>query len=250
MVFSGKKETLKIMSTDFSNFLFHRGLHFNSSLREVEKPVSSNSLVFSCHGVFFSFLQRFLLIYKNNLKQIIKSSFNLSIFSLISLLNREIVSWVSYYSYFFNSIALNKSLDLYLYKLLWQFVKRCHPRRSNTWIYNKYWKRFSSVWRFSVLDTVLGRFYCLKLHTSNFLYYPCLPLSLEIFNVMNFKKFFSLLFKRSYNSFNGIHRLAFIKQKGLCFCCFKPIQDLNCKIVRIRGFVTLNFAILHTYCFL
>lgn len=241
------------MLTKISSFLFCRGLSFNFYFNNIKRSLFSdslNSFAFSAHQFSFSSLQRFLLIHKNKLKQIIKNSFNLSISSLISLLNREVVSWVYCYSYFFNSIRLNKSLDLYLYKLLWKFVKRCHPRRSNTWIYNKYWKRFSNTWRFSIFDTALAKYYCVKLHNCNLYRYPSLPLSLEVFNALNYKKFFSVLFKKSLKDFNGIYRFLFIKQKGLCFCCFKPIQNFNCKLFRMKRFVSVGFMIIHTYCFL
>lgn len=81
--------------------------------------------------------------YKRKLKAIVKESFNLSIFVLIKILNKEIENFKFVHSFLASYVTLSQELDCYTYKLLWRFVKRCHPRRSNTWIYGKFWKSFS-----------------------------------------------------------------------------------------------------------
>ena len=57
-----------------------------------------------------------------------------------------------------------RELDVYLYRLLWKWAKRRHPRRNNTWIYSKYWKVFGGIWSFYVVNNLNGELTFLNSH--------------------------------------------------------------------------------------
>lgn len=198
--------------------------------------------------------KRINFIYKNRLKILVKSSYGKHIGSLIRSLNKEIKAWSVFCSLFYVKATICRELDLFLYKILWKFVKRCHPRRSNSWIYAKYWKFYSGTARFLFSNVVTGKLHFLKLH--QFIYFSTysLPLSTEVFNYFNRKKIFSSLFKASRVYFKGFYKALFIKQKGLCYFCLNPIEFSNYELIKNvnKGYVkfeSLNYYILiHRHC--
>ena len=229
----------------FKSYLFKNSFTFSRN-RHLEKEF----FVSPYKSVFFSLANEVRFFYLQKLKNIVKASLGLSIISLIISLNKEINNWLVSYSYYFD-ISQKKELDLYVYKLLWKFFKKCHPRRSNTWIYSKYWKIVFGVPKVFAFDGTTGKFYFLKSHSKVNLNNYCLPLFLHPFNKMSYKKLFSVLFKKSRGYFYGACKFLFIKQKGLCFSCNKPLIVSAYKMEKLaKGFVKQpnSFVLLHTYC--
>lgn len=204
----------------------------------------------------FSSLSKLKLIdvqnYKLRLKTLIKFSFNLTLLKLLEILNKEIYNWVTSIGKF-TFINLRRELDIYIYKLLWKFVRRLHPRRYNTWIYTKYWRVFSGTYKFAYYDKKIGRFYILKTHTSYFKNSFCFPLQLDLACFFNYRKVFFSFYKKSRFHLEGIRRLLFVKQKGLCFLCFKPLTFCSSKMfindseIFYKSY-PVQFFLIHNYC--
>lgn len=194
--------------------------------------------------------------YKIKLKTIVKSSFNLSVVKLLNRLNQEISYWVKNYCSL-SSFELNSGLDLYLYKLLWKFVKRLHPRRARTWIYAKYWGIFSGVCRFFCYEKSKNNFYFLQSHNNSNVFVECLPLLLDVQYFFNYKKLYLVLFKKSRNYWKGVFKKLLISQRGICYICYKPLDFSNSKILFYNKYSGKNFKsssipnvlIIHNYCF-
>jgi len=74
---------------------------------------------------------------KRKIKQILKSSYNLTVYQLISKLNPIIRGWVNYYS-FSNSGGTLGSFRKFLYKRLKIFVIKKHKRASIRWLMRQY----------------------------------------------------------------------------------------------------------------
>lgn len=130
-------------------FFSFRGIQvqcYTSGLNSEFKTFESWKPVYfvSPYSTLFHFLYtRALFNYKRRLKSLVKRSFNLSVSILIKKLNYQIKNFKSVYAFFSTYNVFSRELDYYLYRLLWRFIKRCHPRRSNTWLYGKFWKSFS-----------------------------------------------------------------------------------------------------------
>jgi len=192
--------------------------------------------------------------YKIKLKSIVKNSKNVNLFQTLKIINSEINKWINIYSVSDCWKSLSSDLDLYLYKLFWRFVRRCHPRRSNTWIYSKYWKSFSGVWKFVIFDSLNGKFCFLKLHFSYHKIIYSIPSSLITFNLFNKRKFLFILFKKFENNFIGSYHFLYLKQKGLCSFCGRPFSFNNVKIVSKSSFLkknkisVLDLFLLHSFC--
>lgn len=173
----------------------------------------------------------------------------MTIFKLLNILNQEIEQWAKCFGKFF-SYFLALSLDVYLYKLLWKFVKRLHPRRNNTWIYTKYWRIFSGLCKFFCFDTLTNRLCFLKSHLIMDKNTNSLPLLLDTPCFLNYRKLFSVSFKKSNSSFSGIYKYLLVKQRGICCICCKPLEFSSFKfLLQYRNSVKIcSLSLIHTYC--
>ena len=153
------------------------------------------------------------------LKNLVKFGSNL--FILVEQLNLKIFSWVL--NYFFSDFVVNVflSLDIFLYKLLWNFLKRRHPRRPRTWIYNKYWKFYNRFWCFFVYDFYRGKMLFLSLHS--FFSIPVFRnhFFFNTFEYFNRNKLYSIYSKRSLCFVNKFLFYLWKKQSGLCLVCYQ-----------------------------
>lgn len=190
----------------------------------------------------------FKKVYKIKLKNLIKSSYNISIIKLIKLLNIEINFWKQFHNLQGSEKIVSYELDIYLYKLLWKFIKRYHPRRTNSWLYYKYWRCFSGIWRFSFYDSISGNVYFLNFHYSFKKEILYLPLLMNIFEAKNYRKLFCVLFNKSLPNFKGLNRLLFIKQNGLCNICFKRLNIFNFKLIKSYNNIIVTNKYLHYFC--
>jgi len=74
---------------------------------------------------------------------------------LIRMLNPVIQGWVNYHRYAVSSIAFSK-LDFMIWQLLWQWAKRRHRGKRQTWIKRRYWRtQGSRTWTFAT-DVFIG----------------------------------------------------------------------------------------------
>lgn len=194
---------------------------------------------------------------KNLLKLLIKTSSNLNIFSIIKTINLQIDSWRYNCSFLDFYWDLSNEIDVFLYKLLWAWVRRRHPRRNNTWIYSKYWKYLFGKWRFFAKDIVDGRIILIKSHLLYKSHIFRIPNSIDIFNINDRFKVNDIWFKKIRNNFRGIYNLLYSNQKGICLACNRLIfsNSLNdLKILRAeKKFISQNafvssLILVHNYC--
>ena len=196
--------------------------------------------------------------YKLKLKNIIKSYTNSASISFLRILNNEIYNWLLRFSKTFHFGYICSELDFYLYKILWRWAKRRHSRRSNTWIYSKYWKFILGHWRFCLFDTKSGNLVFLRSHSFSNLKSYFLPTSLNTFDVFNQKKVNYIFFRKFLINLQGVYYLLWKKQYGLCFICGKSLAFsnlVNLKIVFLKSrrkslyFNNVSmFVLLHQYC--
>jgi RNA-directed DNA polymerase len=194
--------------------------------------------------------------YKRSLKSLITKFLSFDIFLLIKTLNNFIITWLNNYKLLNYPWDICSELDLYLYKLLWRFVCRRHLRKSNRWIYNKYWKFLSGKWRFFVFDTTTGNILFLNSHVLR---------SYKIYRLPSFVNFFDLLdnsMYRTYWFYNlnsklvGIYRALFIAQSGICVVCKKSfnLDFLSCiklsklTLSNINSNKVAHLVLIHNYC--
>jgi RNA-directed DNA polymerase len=191
--------------------------------------------------------------YKIKLKLIIKNSFSLAVFQLISLVNNSIFFWMNSFTILDCFSDICGALDVYLYKLLWKWAKRRHPRRPNTWIFNKYWKYFSGQWKFFCLKSTTGNVYILKSHFIKNILFLRLPYSINVLNLFNLKKVNKFFFRSFGSFFLEVFKFLWCKQKGICFLCHRNLVIIDVNSVSLyylsKNKVLLsNLALVHSYC--
>lgn len=185
----------------------------------------------------------------------LKTSFDKQIVLILNCINSEIIKWLEHTFYFSQEEKLNYKLDVYVYKLFWRHLKKRHSKKSNTWIYLKYWGNFSGLWKFFIFDYRIKRFIFLKSHvslpsnskTSNYKIYD----SLNIFNSYNVIKLSQIIFKKFEFRYLPNYAVLYEKQKGLCFVCMKSLYLKNYKILYLKSnnnkFLE-NLVLIHLYC--
>lgn len=141
------QDFLFFLNTSVTFFLKNRGLElrnlyfFNSSSLGAFPLIDSKFFISPYSKLKSVLFSQVVCNYKVILKSIIKNSYNLPIFKVVKKINKEIINWNN--KRYCSVDCLNLELDLYLYKLLWKFVRRSHSRRGKIWVYNKYWKNCS-----------------------------------------------------------------------------------------------------------
>lgn len=240
------------------NFLEIRGIYFSNNF--VVSSIYEGSSFFSWDILKSKYLCPYINLskdsikkYKLVLKTIVKSSYNKSVILLVKLLNIEIQNWVKLHIFSSNWKNLAIELDLYIYKIIWKYVRRCHPRRTNTWIYSKYWKQFSGVWKFFVIDSVKNKIFFLKSHILVGVNTQKVSSSLNAFNLYNSRKILYSLSKKSGSFFSFSFDLLYRKQKGLCTICKKSIWSKRCKLLKYSSNkesfdLFKDFSLIHIYC--
>lgn len=194
---------------------------------------------------------------KSSLNILIKNSNNVNISWIIKNINLQIDSWIYSCSFLNFYWDLSNELDVFLYRLLWRWAKRRHPRRNNTWIYSKYWSYLFGKWRFFVKDIINGKVLLIKSH----LYYKSrifrVPNSINVFDISNKPKVNDIWFKKIRKNFKGICSLLYNNQKGLCPICNRLIFSTSFNDFRVlrkkkkSGSTTIfisNLILIHNYC--
>lgn len=194
-----------------------------------------------------------------SLKNLVNYKISSSIFSLVEILNTEIFLWVLNFFFSDSVLRIFARLDVFLYRLLWNSLKRIHPRRPKTWIYNKYWKFYKGYWRFYVYDPLLGKFSFLSLHS--FFSVPFFGFSryFNVFESLNRVKLYSVYSVRSQYFLDKLFFYLWKKQFGLCFVCYQMFdfsKQVSFKVFPLNSIFKLSgsllfskLVLLHSYCF-
>ena len=236
----------------FSYYTSISSFYFNSNLFSF---IDFTFITVNDSFVYSFFSEDFLLNYKLKLKMLVKNfGFVFNTFDFLKLLNKFIFFWSINYNFLNCIFDIWSNLDVYLYKILWRWTKRRHPRRPNTWIYSKYWKLFSGVYRFYSVNCLTGSFLILRSHFFLNIAVARLPLACNFYSNLDTKKFDFFTFNRFKNSFLGLFKYYWYKQKGLCFICKKSFTTLNFNSIKICTFGKLKnniscFFLVHNYCY-
>lgn len=209
---------------------------------------SNNNLLLSIHSDT-------IRNHKRSLKSITKNFIKGNIILLLKEINKSIDQWSANHCFFDSWNNVSRELDLYTYKLLWKSFKKIHPRRSNSWIYSKYWKNFSGLWVFSLYNPLTKNVYFLRSHSMHKYYTSSIniPLFLNVFDIFNSLKLNSIIFHRNLDSFSGIFKVLYKKQSGRCACCFKSLTFDNCKLISLASLKGTSrsmsqFYLYHIFC--
>lgn len=196
----------------------------------------------------------FIKQYKAKMKTFIKTCYNLV--SLVKGLNKKILWWIKQFSNVscFNDLSL--FLDFYLHKLLWRWCKRFHPRRPNSWIFNRYWKNVSGRFKFFSTNTLTAKNLFLLSHNIIPVTRKVFPCSISIFELRDKSKFQYDLFRKFRGLFPGIYGVLFDIQRGICPFCNKVLIyfDLNYLCISYISISKLNdrkiskFFLVHRNC--
>lgn len=194
--------------------------------------------------------------YKSRLKLVIKSSLFIQPFIRLKKLNSLIFDWCSIYGFSDVNYDVFGYLDVYLYKLLWNWAKRRHPRRPSTWVYSKYWRFFPSLnlWRFYFLDYSLSKCLFLRLHVPHSVNVYYIPSSLNSFSLKDYNKVGLNWVKKCSHILSGLHLFLYKSQSGKCFCCgkfFNQFSNDNIKVFRlcVGSSSITRYVLLHINCY-
>lgn len=238
-LFTSNIKIINILNNDLLSFIKCRG--FSPNVRfGLPKSVYSG---FPFRGRFFrktSTKVAFSFInfseikkYKCKLKALVKGSPNSTCVGLIKLLNFNISLWSKKVksTSFYKSIAL--SLDFYLYKLLWKWCRRFHPRRTNSWIFERYWINISGRFKFFSVNILNGKNIFLISHFSEFEFGKRSLCFVSNFEFRDRGKFYYDSFSKLRGDFRGIYGILFDTQKGICPRCNKLLVDFDLNRLRI-----------------
>ncbi len=201
----------------------------------------------------------FINYQKNSLKLLVKNSGNANLFSIVKNINSQIDYWISNCNFLDFYWDLSNEMDLFLYKILWSWAKKRHPRRSNTWIYSKYWKYLFGRWRFLIRDIIKGNVFLVKSHLFYKSHIFRIPNSISIFDINDKGKISDVWFKKIRKNFKGICAVLYNNQKGICLVCNRLIflnSANEFKILRLsdkfrsRDVPLSNLTLVHNYCVL
>jgi RNA-directed DNA polymerase len=102
---------------------------------------------------------------------------------LIGILNPIIEGWSTCHQ---GAVATKvfKLMDMYIFRMLWQWARRRHPKKNRHWIKDRYWKTAGNDrWRFmdtrtlkKMIDKKIVRHIPLKLDMRDYFYYRRLKL--------------------------------------------------------------------------
>lgn len=196
-----------------------------------------------------------LRYHKLRLIKILSLNCFFSFFYILKLLNKEILLWTFNFSFSDLFYGVSFKLDFFTYKLIWKLVRKLHPRRPNTWIYNKYWKFYNNTIKFVLYDFSSSQLLFLITHSVIFFPYRNFPNFLNNYDYSNIKRVNFL----SYNSFFGylynVYYYLWKRQFGLCVMCFRVFdvsKEFNFKIVSLKNncfnYRTFSLVLIHKYC--
>lgn len=241
-VFSSDSTSFSNFCSFFDEFLDLRGL----KISETEVKFSNIFSGFNFMGWKFFYLNNNIIwgivspftvkVHKRNLKSLLKTFNSKDIFLLIKRVNYLVIYWINNYSFSYSLWDISAELDVYLSKLFWSFVKRRHSRKSNIWIYSKYWKFLMGKFYFSCFNSLSGNTCVLRSHYFIKSKIYRLPFSLNIYLIPNFFTLNILWYKKVSVLFIGLYKLLYINQYGVCPYCCNFINHVSLTKIRILKF--------------
>jgi RNA-directed DNA polymerase len=146
------------------SFLSQRGLSVNETKTSIKHRSESFNFLGFTTKLFESNNRRSLITkpdkkrvqrYLSYIKSIISTNKQISTDDLIKQLNPIIRGWTNYYT-FVSSKKIFSYVDYRLFKLLWRWCKRRHPKKSSQWVMDKYFRRIGSrKWTFAGEEEIL-----------------------------------------------------------------------------------------------
>lgn len=261
--FSASRYDLLRFEKFVDSFLSFRGFSNEVSIMRVDSiPKQLNfegwELFFSRSGHFYGTISLDnLRSHKRNIKIVLKSSFSENFTSTLTNLNLLIANWSSKYGYADFITDVFSELDVYLYKIIWNWAKRRHPRRPTTWIYSKYWQ-FSvsrNLWTFFFIDYSSGKILYLAPHRDYILKLYCIPSSMSVFALQNTNKLGLIWLKKYTQTQSSVILFLYKSQSGRCFCCNRLFTNIGfgrTRIIKISKTIRCSylsdFALIHIYC--
>nr|YP_009538752.1 RoaA [Lepocinclis ovum]AYQ93725.1 RoaA [Lepocinclis ovum] len=248
-----------IAANAINSFLKSKGVHSSFELSTLTSSIKG----FNIYGWYFfmSYSGKFcgsissdnVRCHKLKLKLVIKNSFSINFFSILKRINSLICDWCNLYSCSDFSTDIFGQLDVYVNKLLWNWAKKRHPRRPNTWVYSKYWRFFSlnNSWNFFFLDNIGGSCLLLNLHSHLIRKIYCIPSSMNIFFIRNYNKLGLVWLRKCSQILQNLYLLLYKFQSGKCFCCgvfFRTLSSRDIKLVKIK--YQRKYVLLHSFCIL
>ncbi len=85
-----------------------------------------------------------------NIRETIRKHAASSADVLIWTLNPKIRGWANYHRHVVSGKIFGL-VDNCIYKYIWQWMKRKHPRKRKSWLVDKYWSKGSLPWSFSAV---------------------------------------------------------------------------------------------------
>lgn len=257
LFFSDNIKVLSVLNFCFKTYILSRNLKISKEQSYIGSIYSGFSFLdWSFYkslnsNVFFTPSYLSVKKYRCKLKMLVKNFSNVSCLNLVKSLNVEINEWREKFNIASSYCYAANFLDFYVYKLLWKWCKRFHPRRPNFWIFEKYWKNISGKFSFFSIDISTGRFCFLSSHSSFDVYLKTLPASVCIFDFRDRKKIYSDLFKRTRVKFYGVYGVLFDSQKGICPRCNNLLFRYNSqsfRIIQLSSSIRPGLVLVHDYC--
>lgn len=243
ILLSYTKESLVFYKNILSKFCITRGVSF-IKVKETLKP-SFDGVLFSGF-LFFPFYKSVFITLSNNairnhkrkLKFILKHNLR-DIVVMLKNINNEINRWNQTYYLLSYSVSIGYNLDLYIQKLLWKYIKKVYIKRSNKWIYNKYWRCINGKWNFFSFDSKKNVVFLISHKYSTFSSKHFF-FSFDVFDYRNKRKFVTdSQFEFEFFS-SSIIRFIYKRQKGLCFICKRPFLPIDLKFIKLSSLKTNN----------
>lgn len=261
ILFTKVLDFLSFCKTLLTKFFILRGIDFykkDQIFNNIKNGFTYSNWFLSYFKNRFLFYPKRIFIqnYKKKLKSILKSNPK-NINFVLNLFNHEIgiFSELFFVSNDFHYFVLG--LDFYIQKLLWRYLKRIYAKRSNIWIYNKFWRFINGVWQFFIFDKGKNVTF-LKSH-----FYPYLQkelkhfnFAMDLFDYKNKRKFFNdLKFEFGLNKSQST-KFIYYRQLGLCFICKRPLLNEKIKFINLNKVLAnykskaflYNVYILHFDC--
>jgi hypothetical protein len=167
---------LEIKNTQFVRTIsLSKAISLNTLSRS--KIILENKKILNDNGFFKSYFNNLIitnlnpskkeiLIHFRKLKEIIKSSSSITQEYLIVKLSSHIRIWSYYYNTNYNNKILNYC-DYLLFKLLWRWSCRRHPKKNKKWIKHKYFHQINGKnWIFGIYKSQNFYLFCLPNHTD------------------------------------------------------------------------------------
>lgn len=213
----------------------------------------------SLNFVSFDLSRNYLQSYKRSLRLIFLNtvSIGIDILYLLKEINIIISNFLKKNCFLDLCWDYFNELDVYLYKLLWHWLKKRHSRNSNSWIYLKYWIFVSGKWRFHCRDNISGKIYFLKSHGLSHTKLYTLPSSVKTRSFLYSDKINRIISKSFRPFFFKLYKFLYIAQNGFCSICKNRINLVSIYDLRICKYLTYfgvhenrasKLILVHRYC--